>query len=90
MVVESTIRFGLPGTPTLPLAKRRAISIRAIYTAFRNHRTKPILAANDIFCRNVNPKVFITEPGGIIRVLLLLSGPRERYVGGADSGRQLK
>lgn len=51
--------------PTVALAKRTAISIRAICTAFRNHRVKPILAAIDIFCRNVNPKVFIIEPRGI-------------------------
>jgi Asp/Glu/hydantoin racemase len=58
---------------------------------FSNHRINRF-AANDIFCRNVNTKAFIVteNPEGLMRVLLLLNGPRERYVGGADSARQLK
>jgi allantoin racemase len=30
------------------------------------------------------------NPEGFMRVLLLLNGPRERYVGGADTARQIK
>jgi hypothetical protein len=30
------------------------------------------------------------NPEGLMRVLLLLNGPRERYVGGADTARQIK
>jgi hypothetical protein len=36
------------------------------------------------------PQGAAKQPEGFMRVLLLLNGPREHYVGGADIARQIK